>query len=95
MMDMDLNFLLMNYSKVKGIIKAGASIVGGCCGTDPEYIKQLTAYCMDIKPTIHNNHKRVVTSERGKCDINLNACLTIVGERINPTGKKKLETLIL
>lgn len=76
---------------MKGIIEAGASIVGGCCGTDPEYIKQLSAYCMDIKPTINNNHKRVVTSERGKCDINLNACLTIVGERINPTGKKKLQ----
>lgn len=76
---------------MKGIIEAGASIVGGCCGTDPEYIKQLSAYCVDIKPTINNNHKRVVTSERGKCDINLNACLTIVGERINPTGKKKLQ----
>ncbi len=76
---------------MKGIIEAGASIVGGCCGTDPEYIKQLSAYCADIKPTINNNHKRVVTSERGKCDINLNACLTIVGERINPTGKKKLQ----
>ena len=76
---------------MKEIIDAGASIVGGCCGTNPEYIKELSSYCLDIKPRINNNNKRVVTSERGKCDINLNAPLTVVGERINPTGKKKLQ----
>ena len=76
---------------MKSIIDAGASIVGGCCGTDPEYISQLSTYCSNIKSTINNNHKRVVTSERGKCDIRLDAPLTIVGERINPTGKKKLQ----
>lgn len=76
---------------MKKMIDAGASIVGGCCGTSPEYIKALADYCKDIKPGINNNNRRVVTSERGKCDIDLGAPLTIVGERINPTGKKKLQ----
>ncbi len=76
---------------MREIIDAGASIVGGCCGTSPEYIKNLSDYCTDIKPRINKNNKRVVTSERGKCDINLDAPLTVVGERINPTGKKKLQ----
>jgi len=76
---------------MREIIDAGASIVGGCCGTSPEYIKSLSDYCADIKPRINKNNKRVVTSERGKCDINLDAPLTVVGERINPTGKKKLQ----
>lgn len=77
---------------MKEIIKAGASIVGGCCGTAPSYIKALKdavgemALCERKPSTL-----RYLTSERKTVVFGLNDKFMIVGERINPTGKKKLQ----
>ena len=75
-----------------GLVKAGASIVGGCCGTTPEHIRKLTETVKSMpvhKPLA--SHRRVLASERKNIEIDINGNFIVVGERINPTGKKKLQ----
>ena len=75
-----------------GLVKAGASIVGGCCGTTPEHIRMLTETVKNMpvhKPLA--THRRVLASERKNVEIDLDGNFIVVGERINPTGKKKLQ----
>ena len=76
------------------LVNAGASILGGCCGTDPDYIKGLsTRYGRKIQAGITRNPKgvRYLTSERQTLSFGLDDPFMIVGERINPTGKKALQ----
>lgn len=74
------------------LVKAGASIIGGCCGTTPEHIRALKQAVRDIpvrKP--FQVKRRVLTSERKFVEIDLSGPFMVIGERINPTGKKKLQ----
>ncbi len=74
------------------LVEAGASILGGCCGTSPAYIKKLheNTHLMPVRKTKEIN-KRLLTSERNTLEFGLEDHFIIVGERINPTGKKKLQ----
>lgn len=78
--------------EMKAIVEAGASIVGGCCGTSPDYIRALRNKVGKMQ-IIHREAKdiRYLTSERKTLAFGLNDNFIIVGERINPTGKKKLQ----
>lgn len=77
---------------MKEIVRSGASIVGGCCGTTPAYIRA-------VRESVGAMHivrrepvkKRMLTSERKTVEFGLDDRFIIVGERINPTGKKKLQ----
>lgn len=74
------------------LVNAGVSIVGGCCGTTPEHIRQLVDKVDGIVPKkIEKKGYRVLTTERMTLDIPLNGTFKIIGERINPTGKKALQ----
>ncbi|MCR5735965.1 MAG: homocysteine S-methyltransferase family protein [Lachnospiraceae bacterium] len=74
------------------IMEAGATIVGGCCGTTPDHIKALSDACQSITPHIpHNTGIRYLCSEQKTVTFDLDSSFMIVGERINPTGKKKLQ----
>ena len=76
----------------KTLVDAGASIVGGCCGTTPIYIKLLVDEVEKMSPVVIQKDKiRALTSERQTLEINLDGKFMIVGERINPTGKKALQ----
>ncbi|MDF2950935.1 MAG: homocysteine S-methyltransferase [Anaerocolumna sp.] len=78
--------------ETRKLVEAGASIVGGCCGTTPEHIAMLWEEIKDIKPhNINKKKKRALTTETFTLDINLDGPFMIVGERINPTGKKTLQ----
>jgi 5-methyltetrahydrofolate--homocysteine methyltransferase len=78
--------------QVKGLVMDGATIVGGCCGTTPEHISRLETQVKDIIPNLTYNPKvRAITTERKTVEIDLNGNFLIVGERINPTGKKNLQ----
>lgn len=77
-------------SDVAELIAKGVRIAGGCCGTTPEYIFELVARSKDIKPVditpkshtmISSYTHAVVFGERP----------VIIGERINPTGKKRFK----
>lgn len=74
------------------LVEAGASIVGGCCGTTPEHIAALHEKVADMqirRPLA--TRRRVLTSERKYVEITLDGNFMVIGERINPTGKKKLQ----
>ena len=75
------------------LIEAGASILGGCCGTSPEYIEKLVKTTTG-KSVIREQKEgmRYLSSERKTVAFDLDAPFMVVGERINPTGKKKLQT---
>lgn len=74
------------------LIDAGATVLGGCCGTTPEYIaklKEAAAGKTFQKPS--GRRVRALTTERKTTYIDLDGNFMIVGERINPTGKKALQ----
>lgn len=76
----------------KELVKKGAGILGGCCGTTPEHIRALKEAVGELlppKPLAVN--RRVLTSERKLVEIKLDGNFMVIGERINPTGKKKLQ----
>ncbi len=72
------------------IAKKGASILGGCCGTTPEFIKKTIEMTKDIpvKP-LFQKHLTVVSSYTHAVRIDNQPIL--IGERINPTGKPRLK----
>ena len=70
----------------------GAAILGGCCGTTPAHIAALTKRLSGRMPVKREViRKRFVTSERQTLGFGLDDPFLEVGERINPTGKKKLQ----
>lgn len=76
----------------KELVKAGASILGGCCGTTPAHIKALSDAVsgMEMRAPLATC-RRMLASERAHVEIDLNGNFMVIGERINPTGKKKLQ----
>ena len=74
------------------LMEAGATVLGGCCGTTPEYIEKLRLALPDKGvPKRKNKSIRALTTERNITPISLEGNFMIVGERINPTGKKALQ----
>lgn len=74
------------------LVEAGARIVGGCCGTTPTHIRALADSVRDMVPLpIRAAMRRVLASERSVVEVRLDGPFRVVGERINPTGKKKLQ----
>ncbi|NMA83354.1 MAG: dihydropteroate synthase [Epulopiscium sp.] len=74
------------------LIKAGVNIVGGCCGTTPSYISMMSSKLKTSKPIPPKTKQgSVITSARDTLWIGKNQPLQVIGERINPTGKKKLQ----
>ena len=72
------------------VVKEGACVIGGCCGTTPEHIKKLVEECKDLPlRKIEKKHDTIVSSY-GQAVI-LDDMPRIIGERINPTGKKKFK----
>lgn len=81
---------------IASCVEAGASIVGGCCGTTPDHIRAVTNL-LASKSTQTPKHPNTQTpvptviSSYSRCvELPLDDSL-IIGERINPTGKKKLK----
>ena len=75
------------------LVEAGARIVGGCCGTTPEHIACLHDMLKGMQPIKQEkkNKVRALTTERSTLEIDLDGRFMVVGERINPTGKKTLQ----
>jgi 5-methyltetrahydrofolate--homocysteine methyltransferase len=74
------------------MVKEGVTIVGGCCGTNPSFIQAIKSKLPSLKPSkrtiqkttrISSGNKTVVIDE-----------VRVIGERINPTGKKKLQAAL-
>ena len=70
-------------------VQMGVSIVGGCCGTSPEYIRALHERVKDMAPGAREPvHQGLVCTATRAVDI---TGVRVIGERINPTGKKRFQ----
>ncbi|MBH1940577.1 homocysteine S-methyltransferase family protein [Mobilitalea sibirica] len=78
--------------EMEGLVKEGASIIGGCCGSTPKHIKRMADRVKNFIPQpLNEKHIRALTTERTTTTIDLSGRFMIIGERINPTGKTKLQ----
>ncbi len=81
------------------LIEAGADVVGGCCGTTPEHIRLLNELIIEkgykngcsFEKREGKVVRRALSTERNILPIDLDGDFLIIGERINPTGKKALQ----
>ncbi len=73
-------------------IEAGVNIFGGCCGTSPAHIAACSerARGLIVQPPACEGIS-AVSSARGVCRVGLDKPFILIGERINPTGKKALQ----
>lgn len=74
------------------LIEAGAFYIGGCCGTTPQHIEAIKNAVINLNPAKRSKIKRrlAVTSRTKTVFIDKGLPTTLIGERINPTGRKKL-----
>lgn len=72
------------------IISAGARIVGGCCGTTPDYLRALVEQTRELSPVpVTPKHRCVISSYTHA--VEFGGAPVLIGERINPTGKKRFK----
>ena len=78
-------------ARMADIARGGARILGGCCGTTPAHIAALRRACAAIEPVpVSRKHRTLVSSYTHAVEIGATPP-TIIGERINPTGKKRFQ----
>ena len=76
----------------------GVRIVGGCCGTTPNHIRELVNLTQEI--SVSNSYSLNKTVNYGVASIyekttyNQDSSLLIIGERLNASGSKKVRTLL-
>ena len=78
---------------VAGMIEDGVSVVGGCCGTTPTHMAALRTLIDNHTPSPrHRKPSMSVTSAQTVVDLPCDGHkIAVIGERINPTGKKRLQ----
>ena len=72
------------------IAKEGAMILGGCCGTTPEYIRKTIEKTAAV-PFKLNSEKDISVIASGSQAVTFGKAPVLIGERINPTGKKRFQ----
>ncbi len=77
---------------IKKYVELGVSIIGGCCGTNPEFIKEISKYKKCKINKINNPYVTQINSATMLTKIDN---VVICGERMNPTGKKKLKQKLI
>lgn len=80
-------------SIMKEAAQAGVSILGGCCGTTPAYIARLKEELRDVKPAYTAPEKKPTVCSNTK--VVHGDGVRVIGERINPTGKKRFQKALL
>ena len=74
------------------LVKKGIAIVGGCCGTTPEFIQKLKENC---PTTVTPREVSLLTRvSSGTTTVEFGKHVVVCGERLNPTGKKKLKVAL-
>ncbi len=80
--------------EVEKLVEKGVRVVGGCCGTTPEYIKLLNdRLCKKSPLPITEKETTVVSSYTHS--VVFDKAPVLIGERINPTGKKRFKQALL
>ena len=76
------------------LIEKGVRVAGGCCGTTPEYIKRLTEKAAGVLPVPVTEKDNTVVSSYSHA-VFFGDSPVLIGERINPTGKKRFKQALL
>lgn len=79
---------------IKLSVENGVRIVGGCCGTTPEYIKKVCELTRSMKPKEIEKKTYSVCTSYNKA-VFFGEKPILIGERINPTGKKRFKQALL
>ena len=74
---------------MKKYINEGAAIVGGCCGTTPEFIRKLSEAAPE-KVVFHEAERQTRVSGPTQT-VTFGERVIVCGERLNPTGKKRMK----
>ncbi len=76
--------------EVASLAEKGVRVMGGCCGTTPEYIRALNAYTLSMAPAPLVKKQATVVSSYSHA-VTFGKAPVLIGERINPTGKKRFQ----
>ena len=80
------------YNAVKEFVEMGVAFISGCCGTDPKFIKAISEF-KDTTVKIRRVEKKSFVTSGSKI-VYIDG-VKIIGERLNPTGKKALKEAII
>lgn len=81
-------------SDVASLVERGVRVVGGCCGTTPDYIKALVEKTKQLRP-IPIKEKNITAVSSYTHAVVFEKSPILIGERINPTGKKRFKEALL
>ena len=74
------------------LAKAGANLIGGCCGTNPDYVRILSDRLSGLPPApLKGKQGLRITSAQSTAAFDAGEGTVVIGERINPTGKKAFQ----
>ena len=82
--------------KMKDYVDIGIDMIGGCCGTDPGYIRGLAKYKETDRSSAKNRDR--LPKKLAVCSGSMTVTVdhvTVIGERLNPTGKKRMKQALL
>lgn len=79
---------------IREFVQNGVSVVGGCCGTTPEYIRKTAELLQDVDVGTREIIQRTRITSGSEC-LTFGDGVKICGERLNPTGKKKMKEALL
>lgn len=74
----------------EALVRAGASVIGGCCGAGREHMHKLVERCRALQP-LHIQQKNITAVSSYSHAVFFGGKPVIIGERLNPTGKPKLK----
>ncbi|MBQ9760001.1 MAG: homocysteine S-methyltransferase family protein [Clostridia bacterium] len=81
-------------SEVSALLQKGVRVAGGCCGTTPDYIYALTQKTAGYTPVPLTKKAQTVVSSYTHA-VTFGQSPILIGERINPTGKKRFKQALL
>ncbi len=81
-------------AELASLMEAGLRVAGGCCGTTPAYIRALTEKTAAYRPVKLTDKNRTVVSSYAQA-VTFGDKPLLIGERINPTGKKRFKQALL
>lgn len=81
-------------SEIKEAVERGVRLVGGCCGTTPEYIEKTVEVIRDLAP-VEIKEKNITAVSSYTHAVTFGNSPILIGERINPTGKKRFKQALL
>ncbi len=76
--------------EIEDMATKGVAIFGGCCGTNPDFVKEVKKKLNKLKPLKLNN-KKFTCACSARETVTIGNEVKVIGERINPTGKKRLK----